>query len=174
MVIPFFSLLETKCLKWSWLFSFSYTLHLIHQEILWTLPSDLFRIWSNHCRLSWSHPPHSPELLQNFLNAILFLLLFSCILLSTKRLEFSLKILTPITFLCACLQCVPSRFSWVWLFVTPWTVAHQAPLSMEFSRQGYWSGLPCPSPGDLPDSGIKLASLTSPALAGGLPSSFSR
>ena len=40
------------------------------------------------------------------------------------------------------------------LFVTPWTVAHQAPLSMGFSRQGYWSGLPFPFPGDLPDPGI--------------------
>ena len=39
--------------------------------------------------------------------------------------------------------------------VTPWTVARQAPLSMEFSRQEYWSGLPFPSPGDLPDPGIK-------------------
>ena len=41
---------------------------------------------------------------------------------------------------------------------TPWTVARQAPLSMGFPRQEYWSGLPSPSPGDLPDSGIKLAS----------------
>ena len=41
---------------------------------------------------------------------------------------------------------------------TPWTVAHQAPLSLGFSRQEYWSGLPFPSPGDLPDSGIKLGS----------------
>ena len=49
---------------------------------------------------------------------------------------------------------------------TPWTVAHQAPLSMGFSRQEYWSGLPCPPPGDLPDPGIKPASLESPALAG--------
>ena len=40
----------------------------------------------------------------------------------------------------------------------PWTVAHQAPLSMEFSRQEYWCGLPFPSPGDLPDSGIELRS----------------
>ena len=47
----------------------------------------------------------------------------------------------------------------------PWTVAHQAPLSMEFSRRGYcWSGLPFPSPGDLPNPGIKLASPVSPAL----------
>ena len=41
------------------------------------------------------------------------------------------------------------------LFVTPWTVACQAPLSMGFSRQEYWSGLPCPPPGDLPNPGIK-------------------
>ena len=50
---------------------------------------------------------------------------------------------------------------------TPRTVAHQAPLSMEFSRQGYWSRLPFPSPGDLPDPGIQLASPGCPALAGG-------
>ena len=60
-----------------------------------------------------------------------------------------------------------SRFSHVLLFVTPWTVAHQAPLSMGFSRQEYWSGLPYLPPGDLPDPGIDLASLTSAALAGG-------
>ena len=47
--------------------------------------------------------------------------------------------------------------------ITPWNVARQAPLSMGFSRQGYWSGLPCPHPGDLPDPGIEPAS---PALAG--------
>ena len=46
------------------------------------------------------------------------------------------------------------------LFVTPWTVAHQAPPSMEFSRQGYWSGLLFPSPGDLSDPGIELGSST--------------
>ena len=44
--------------------------------------------------------------------------------------------------------CVPSRFSLVWLFVTLWIVACPALLSMEFSKQGYWSGLPCPPPGD--------------------------
>ena len=48
----------------------------------------------------------------------------------------------------------------VQLFATPWTVAHQAPPSMEFSRQEYWSGLPFPSPGDLPDPGIEPRSPT--------------
>ena len=47
--------------------------------------------------------------------------------------------------------CILSRFSCVQYFVTLWTVVQQAPLSMGFSRQKYWSGLPCPPPGDLPD-----------------------
>ena len=46
------------------------------------------------------------------------------------------------------------------LFATPWTAIHQVPLSMRFSRQGYWSGLPFPSPGDLPNPGIELRSPT--------------
>ena len=53
-----------------------------------------------------------------------------------------------------------NSLSRVWLFVTPWTVAYQPPPSMEFSRQAYWSGLPFPSPGDLPDPGIKPRSPT--------------
>jgi len=48
----------------------------------------------------------------------------------------------------------------VQLFATPWTVAHQAPPSVGFSRQEYWSGLPFPSPGDLPDPGIEPRSST--------------
>ena len=60
-----------------------------------------------------------------------------------------------------------SCFSPVQLFATPWTVACQAPLCMGFSQQEYWSGLPCPSPGDLPDTEIEPASFISPALAGG-------
>ena len=45
--------------------------------------------------------------------------------------------------------------SCIQIIVTPWTVAYQAPLSMELSRQEYWSGLPFPTPGDLPNPGIK-------------------
>jgi len=56
--------------------------------------------------------------------------------------------------------------SCVQLFGALWTAAYQASLSVEFSRQKYWSGLPCPPPGDLPDPGIKPESLASPALAG--------
>ena len=48
--------------------------------------------------------------------------------------------------------------------VTPWTIASQAPLSMGFSRQEYWIGLPCPPPRDFPDPGIQPASPVSPAL----------
>ena len=58
--------------------------------------------------------------------------------------------------------------SHVQFFATLWTVDHQAPPSMGFSRQEYWSGLPCPSPGNLPNPGIKFLPLMSPALAGGL------
>ena len=64
-------------------------------------------------------------------------------------------------------DCVLSRFSHVRLSATLWTVARQAPLSMAFSRQAYWSGLPFPSPGDLPDERIEPRS---PALqANSLP-----
>ena len=59
---------------------------------------------------------------------------------------------------------LPLLFRVVQLSVTPWTVAHQAPLSMRFSRQEFWSGLTFPPPGDLPDPGIKP---TPPALPGG-------
>ena len=62
--------------------------------------------------------------------------------------------------------CVCVKLNYVPLFVTPWTVAHQAPQSMGFPRQEYWSGLPYPPPGDLPDSGIEIASLVFPVLAG--------
>ena len=59
-----------------------------------------------------------------------------------------------------CFSCVPP-------FATLCAVAHQALLSMGFSRQEYWSGLPCPSPGDLPSPGIEPMALISPALTGG-------
>ena len=62
--------------------------------------------------------------------------------------------------------CLLRCFCGVWLFVTLWTVARQAPLSMGFSRQEYGKGLPCPPPEDLPDPGIEPESPKSPALAG--------
>ena len=63
--------------------------------------------------------------------------------------------------------CVCAQFlSHVQFFATPWTVAHQAPLSIGFPRQEYWTGLPFPSPEDLPTPGIEPTSLASPILAG--------
>ena len=63
-----------------------------------------------------------------------------------------------------------NRFRRVPLFATLWTVAHHVPLSMGFSRQEYWSGSPCPPPGDLPDSGFEPVCLRSPDWqAGSLP-----
>ena len=61
---------------------------------------------------------------------------------------------------------VLSSLSRVWLCATLWAVVHQAPLSIGFSRQEYWSGLPCPSPGELPNPGIKPLSPNCLALAG--------
>ena len=60
---------------------------------------------------------------------------------------------------CVC----PQSPSHIQLFMTPWTVARQAPLSMGFPRQEYWSGLPFPPPGNLPNSGIERASPAAPA-----------
>ena len=57
-------------------------------------------------------------------------------------------------------MCVLNRFSRVWLFVTLWTVTCQALLSLGFSRQEYWSGLPCPPPGDFPEPRIEALSLS--------------
>ena len=65
--------------------------------------------------------------------------------------------------MCVCAQLL----SGVWLFTTPWTVTRQTPLSMGFPWQEYWSGLPCPPPGNLPNPGIKPTSLASPILTGG-------
>ena len=68
--------------------------------------------------------------------------------------------------MCVC-ACMVSHFSCIRFFVTLWTVAHQAPLSMGFSRQEYCSGLPCPPSGDLPDLGTETACPVSPDQAGG-------
>ena len=68
---------------------------------------------------------------------------------------------------CVC-ACLLSHFSCFRLFATPWAAAHWSLLSMGFSSQEYWSGFPCPSPGTLPNPGIKPESLTSLALADGL------
>ena len=64
-------------------------------------------------------------------------------------------------------MCMLSHFRHFQLFATLWAVAPQAPLSMGYSRQEYWSGFPCLPLGDIPDPGIEPATLTSPALAGG-------
>ena len=78
---------------------------------------------------------------------------------SCSHIDHVARVYTPSSgCLCAVLRC----FNRILLCVTPWTVACQAPLSMEFPRQEYWSGLSFPSPGYLPDRGIGPKSLTSP------------
>ena len=63
-----------------------------------------------------------------------------------------------------CSANVLSHFSPVWLFATPWSVARRTPLSLGFFKQEYWSGLPCPSPGDLPNPEIESGSPAASAL----------
>ena len=77
---------------------------------------------------------------------------------------FHLQMLFIVFRVCAC---VPSRFSCVRLLAVSGVIASQIPLSMEFSRQESWSGLPCPPPGDLPDPGMEPVSPAAPALSGG-------
>ena len=75
---------------------------------------------------------------------------------------------------CVCVVCMcVHALSCVQLFATPWSVVCQPPLSMEFFRQNFWSGLPFPTPDDLLNSGTEPASLASPTLAGGFFTSSS-
>ena len=92
------------------------------------------------------------------LNAALFSLSWEHVRWATRNFHHS-----AYGYMCVYVQWV----SQVRLFATPWTAARQAPLSMEFSRQEYWSGLPCPSPGDLSNPGTEPISLPYLALADG-------
>ena len=88
-------------------------------------------------------------------------------ILSECRETSLLEPFCEISSLCVCVcvcVCALRHFSCVQLFATPWTITHQAPLSLGFPRQKYWSGLPFPSPGDLLDWGIKPVSPVAPAL----------
>ena len=71
-----------------------------------------------------------------------------------NKIIFIVKNISIILYICSLHVCMLSCFGCVWLCVTPWTVAGQAPLSMGLPRQEYWSSLPFPSPADLPNSGI--------------------
>ena len=79
---------------------------------------------------------------------------------NTKIYRKPFKSICDLSFMCA------QSLSVVQLFATLWTVPCQTPLSMEFSRKEYWSGLPFPSPGNLPDRGMELVFAVSPELAG--------
>ena len=90
-----------------------------------------------------------------------FFTLWATQIKTTVRYHFSQKVFNTQHYAVLCL------FSHVRLFVTPWTIASQAPLAMEFSKKECWSALPFPTPGDVPNTGIKPGFLMSPALAGG-------
>ena len=85
---------------------------------------------------------------------------FRCVLKGSSLQDFHFMVSSQL----ALQHVLPSCISHVHLFVTPWTIAHQAPLSMGSSRQEYWSGLPCPLPGDLLHPRIEPKSHVAPAL----------
>ena len=126
---------------------------------LWpnTLRSFLFISSRNPSALPIHHQPHGTAQ-----NSALLTVIWSIVLLVLRLGNIDTNIIlkpSPGAHSHILHERMLTFFSRVWLFATLWTVAHQAPLSMSFSRQEYWSRLPCPSPGDLPDPGIKPASL---------------
>ena len=86
------------------------------------------------------------------------------IIMILSCVNFEMRILSSYLVSCVC-ACMLNHFSHVQLFVTLWTVACQAPLSIGLARQEHWNRLLRPPPGELPNSGIELASFTSPTLA---------
>jgi len=123
----------------------------------------LFSPWEHHSH--WVHLLniwHTSAQLARATSALLLSLIMTHASDSfTLHASLRFSLYSPGSFLhCVCVCMV----SYVQLFATPWTVVHQAPLCMEFSRGKYWSGLPFPAPGDLPNPGIEAMS---PALAGG-------
>ena len=123
----------------------------------------------HHPLLSWAAGPRDGSLIHvpSFPRSLPHLSILSGITFQAVYLHLNLCLWVCLySFIICMLVC--AKLLWrVWLFVSLWTVAWQAPLAIEFSRQEYWSGLSCPPPGDLPDPGIDPTSLTSPALAGG-------
>ena len=87
---------------------------------------------------------------------------FSLLITKVGRSSNTTLVSLMVTFYKACVVLRHGLF-----FATPWIVAYRVPLSMEFSRQEYWSGLPFPASGDLPNPRLKPKSLASPMLAGG-------
>ena len=145
---------------------------LFHFSNLLQMPNDhrmayveFFGYFSCSCkRISFND--RSQLVVVNFQRLATALLIFKALVSFAKLLEPPVHCMFISSSWTKCAEV--KSLSHVQLFATPWTAASQAPLSMGFSRQQYWSGLPFPSPGDLPDSGIEPRS---PALqAGALPS----
>ena len=105
-----------------------------------TLPRGYFKLHNFQTGLSFPPPTYIPHHFFSLtpLPSLSLFMITSCLFWFLKEKEGKVKLL-----------------SHVWLFATPWTIAHQAPQSMGFSRQEYWNGLPFPSPEDLPNPGIK-------------------
>ena len=136
--------------------------------------------WSHHSTSPLAHWPtgllSSPSQFHSYLSVPLFLQLSGLFRFKFQLSHFTVMWPGAKVSICLCFKVLMCQIAIIMgplimlghirPFATLWIVACQAPLSMEFPRQEYWSGLPFPTPGDLPDPGIKPASLMSPALAG--------
>ena len=163
---------RSKCLLISWLqISFVHTLHGKQRWLragslgMW-LPAEIspgrFHQWCRDQKPDFSWKKACKEHVKP-----------SASYLSPKLKGRNAQVISGRKFLEQWLCCGAQLFSRVWLLATPQTLACQAPLSMGFRRQEYWSGMPFPPPGDLLDPGIEPASPVSPALAGGFSTSVS-
>ena len=158
-----FLLLKALCLQWAVLVCCTGGQHRFGSEWMQTaFPVCLLRVRSKRIMLKGEETDQI--CLTNKSNLLLYMYRKFVPYTHTPLTNPNLAILFGINL---CMHDVPRCFSCVWLFVAPWTVAHQAPPSLRFSRQESWGGLPCPLPGDLPDLRIEPRSLMSPALAGG-------
>ena len=139
-----------------WSYSFKCRLH-VNDSCIFISYVCLFcesASWNFSCQLTFSMWTFSSH--PKFIVSQTYLLILTSLRLTISSSRFSISINTCFKWCFIPLACVLSHFSHVRLLVTPWTVACQAPLSMIFSRQEYWSGLPFPSPFVPPSSSYKI------------------
>ena len=128
--------------------------------------SSFYGIFMRYYLITLETPNNHPWRRPTFYKYLFVFIYLSVLGLSCGSQIFSYGMWDLVSCVCVCVCVWAQTLSRVQLFAIPWTVACQTCLSSGFSRQEYWSGLPFPSPGDLPYPGIQPESLVSPAMAG--------